>query len=227
MRLEQLEWIRTYAPIIYFDKKEPFFPVKVGVTLFNAPGVSPSFPREIDFIDVSLQQVIEYAIYWDYDIQHLYELEHVWIYIGRDGEVLDCEASFHGRFIKGLLKDKHNLEHSTHVKLYSQPGKHAFSPIIELFELLPDLKTSTYAHAGWEGLIVTDLFKGIYSTSAEKNVMVYRYLQQFKFKPSMEFTAYEIPEEIYVSWDELFQEIPHRIEERLQDIGKGRYNGQN
>lgn len=95
--------IQAYAPYLYFDKHEPFFPVRVGVTIFEREGASPSFRRSFSFRDPRVKKIIEYAIYWDYDIQHLYELEHVWVYIGHEGEVIDCEASFHGKYLKGLL----------------------------------------------------------------------------------------------------------------------------
>jgi len=210
--------LKKYAPSIYFDRNEPFFPVKVGVTVLTGPEASPSFPRKFDFKDPKLQSVIEYAIYWDYDIQHLYELEHVWVFVGHDGEVLDCEASSHGRYMKGLLKDRSNLDNGTHVKLYSQPGKHAFSPLVELFELIPNLYTCTNENAGNMGLIVTDAFKGVYESNAEIDRVVEQYLQTFRFVPSMEFVPYMIPEDLYVPWSELFVEIPKRIEERIVEI---------
>jgi hypothetical protein len=36
---------------------------------------------------------IEYAIWWDWDIGHLYELEHVWVYLDADRQVIRGEAS--------------------------------------------------------------------------------------------------------------------------------------
>ncbi|HEY8422781.1 MAG TPA: hypothetical protein VIL05_13740 [Thermoclostridium sp.] len=75
------EIVKRYAPIIYFDEREPFYPIRTGCTIFTRPGPSPSFRREICFNSEYIKYVIEYAIYWDFDIQHLYELEHVWIYV--------------------------------------------------------------------------------------------------------------------------------------------------
>ncbi|MBW7460502.1 hypothetical protein K0U00_41210, partial [Paenibacillus sepulcri] len=152
------EWISKYAPYIYFDNNEPFFPVRVGVTVLEEAGPSPSTRRIFEFEDPQVKYLIEYAIYWDYDIQHLYELEHVWIYVGHDGEVVDCDASFHGRHFKGLLHDRSNLVDGTHVKLYSQPGKHAFLPQPDMFYLLPELMTCTYETAGRRGLLITGPF---------------------------------------------------------------------
>ncbi|WJH33505.1 hypothetical protein N6H14_26225 [Paenibacillus sp. CC-CFT747] len=111
------ETAQKYSPYLYFDRSEPFYPVRVGVTEIRTEQASPSFPRKLSFVDPNLDLIVEYAIYWDYDIGHLYELEHVWVFVGKSGEVLDCEASFHGRYLKGLLKDRSNLADHTHVIL--------------------------------------------------------------------------------------------------------------
>lgn len=213
-----IELISKYAPYIYFDQKEPFFPVRIGATVLEETGDSPSFRRSFSFEDPKLKYVIEYAIYWDFDIQHLYELEHIWVYVGHDGEVLDCDASFHGRYFKGLLNDRSNLLDETHVKLYSQPGKHAFLPREDMFQLLPNLMTCTDEDAGIRGLIITGPFQGIYTTDDETNLMVERYLQKFRFKPSLKFVEYRIDPKLYVTWSELHKEIPGRIKDRLEEM---------
>ncbi|NSW91112.1 MAG: hypothetical protein HPY74_10665 [Firmicutes bacterium] len=214
------EIVKKYSPYIYFDENEPFFPVKVGYSIFDKPGESKSFNRKIEFDTDSVDFAIEYAIYWDYDIQHLYELEHVWIYIDKNEKLVDGEASFHGRYLKALLKDKSNIEDETHMRVYSQPGKHAFFPKPEYFELIPDLRTATYERAGNSGLIVTSIFKGIYETNEDINRMVEDYLKKFKFKPAMRFRKYVIPDNIFITWEELFIEIPQRIADRLEEIRK-------
>src|SRR5262249_22202428 len=89
-----------YAPILRFDANEPFLPLAAGYTIFRADGLSPSTTRQIalatpDRPDATL--AIEYAIWWDWDIGHLYELEHVWVYLDDQGRVVGCEASWHGR----------------------------------------------------------------------------------------------------------------------------------
>lgn len=212
------EFIKKYAPYIYFDQKEPFFPVKVGWTILETPGPSPSFPRELIFDRQKIKCVIEYAIYWHFDIGHLYELEHAWVYVDHQGQVADCEASFHGKYLKGLLKDKSNLEGGTHVRLYSQPGKHAFAPLYQLFELLPDFETATFEDAGRDGLCITRVAKGRYDTNEETDRMIRRYLQQYKFRPSLEFERYVIPDDLFVPWPVLDDEIPNFIAAKLEEI---------
>ena len=210
--------IIKYAPYIFFDQKEPFFPVLVGTTVFEKSGLSKSFPREIRFFNDKIKTVIEYSIYWHFDIQHLYELEHVWIYIGNNEEVYDCEASFHGKYLKGLLKDKSNLIAKTHVKLFSQPGKHAFLPRADMFDLIPNLYSVCCEDAGNAGLIVTDVGRGRYKTNEEINNMVHDYLKRYRFIPTMKFEKYILQESIFVEWFELCNRIPDMIKNKLQDI---------
>jgi len=218
-----LEIVIKYSPYIYFDENEPFYPVGVGYSIFRSPGQeSPSFRRKIEFDAGVVDFAIEYAIYWDYDIQHLYELEHIWTYIDKNGKLVDGEGSFHGRYFKALLKDKSNIEDETHLKVYSQPGKHAFIPDPEIFELVPNLRTATYEEAGKSGLLITKILEGRCKTNEEINMMVKEYLSNFKFRPSMRFKKYVIPDNLFMPWEELYMEIPRRIEDRLEEIRRSR-----
>ncbi len=214
------DMVKKYAPHIYFDEKEPFYPVYTGYTVFDKTSDSPSFGRRINICKPDIQYAIEYAIYWDFDITHLYEMEHVWVYVDRNGAVADCEASFHGRYLKGLKRDRSNIEDGTHVRLFSQPGKHAFSPDEELFWLIPDMESCTQEGAGSDGLIVTDLYRNRYETSEEINKMVEKYMQRFRFKPSMKFVRYELESSKFMSWGELDIKIPELVRLKLEEIKK-------
>lgn len=205
-----------YAPQILFDLNEPFYPELIGITIFKEDGVSNSFNRDIVLGD-EVEMVIEYAIYWHFDIQHLFELEHVWIYIDIEGKVCDAEASFHGAFFKGLLRDKSNLD-GTHVKLYSQPGKHAFMPQKDIFYLIPNLYEVNNELCGKDGLIVTDVGRGRYKTNDAINSLVKEYMARFKFTPTMEFKKYVLPNDIFVEWSELYDKIPQMIEKKLSEM---------
>ncbi|SEA82255.1 hypothetical protein [Paenibacillus sp. 276b] len=214
---EMLETAISYAPVLMFDRNEPFYPDFVGVSILDQSGPSPSFQREIHFPVEAVQYVIEFSIWWDYEIGHLYEMEHVWIYVGHDGEVVDCEASFHGRVLRGLLKDRVNVV-GRHVCLYSQPGKHAFSPIPVVFELLPDLYSAAGANAGCDGLLVNEMFKGYFQTNEEIDASVRSFLQTKAFVPSMEFEEFLLEPSLFMPWQQLFTMIPERIESRLREL---------
>ena len=90
-----------HAPLIWFDDAEPFLPQAVGYTVLRRPGHSPTFERFLR-LDVpggrTAAAVIEYALWTDWDIQHLYELEHVWSYVDEAGRLIHAEASWHGEW---------------------------------------------------------------------------------------------------------------------------------
>jgi hypothetical protein len=158
-----LDLARRYAPRILFDAREPFFPRWIGVTRLDRPGPSPSFRREL--LPPIGGFVMEYAYYWDWDIQHAYDLEHAWVYADADGSVSDAEASFHGKYLKAFMRCPGGRAEGPDAGLaagdpeppllYSQPGKHAFSPLPEVFRLLPDCDAATREAAGEAGAEAT------------------------------------------------------------------------
>lgn len=217
MMVIDMSTIQKYLPYIYYDKQEPFYPREVGYTVFSETGRSPSFDRVIHIPD-GVAFVIEYALYWDFDIGHLYDLEHVWVYVDNNGLVMDAEASFHGRYLKALLKDKSNVEDGTHIRLYSQPGKHAFLPHVVFFQLVPHLMEATDEMAGNDGLVVADIFKGQFKTDDHIDKMIQSYMARYKFRPSLEFEKHTINPSIVVPWDVLKYEIPIYIRAMLKEI---------
>jgi hypothetical protein len=211
--------ITKYFPYLYFDREEPFFPRRVGYTVFDSSGPSPSFRREITFKTAAVKSVIEYAIYWDFDITHLYDLEHVWVFVGWDGAVADCECSFHGKYLKGLLDQGGNLEDQTHVRLFSQPGKHAFSPLAQMFQLLPDFWDATTVNVGRDGLCVTEnIARGRYRTNPEIDGKIREYMQIYRFRPMLKYQKYVPPPELFAPWPVLDREIPEMVNQKLGEI---------
>ncbi len=85
-----------YAPLVWFDATEPFLPLAAAYTIFRADAPSPSMERAVVLVTPEhplATSAIEYAIWWDWDISHLYELEHVWVYLDDQGRVVGSEAS--------------------------------------------------------------------------------------------------------------------------------------
>ncbi|MEK8132803.1 hypothetical protein WMW72_33475 [Paenibacillus filicis] len=213
-----LQLAELYAPTMYLDEHEPFKPIRVGISYLEEKGPSPSFARQLNFEPEQVKGVLEYAVYWDYDIQHLYDLEHVWVNIGHQGEVVRCEASFHGKYFLGLLPDRSNLEQETHVKLLVQAGKHAFSPIPELFQLHPDVPAFTDERAGVGGVLVPDMFTGSFAADERLNELAEQHLRTFRFQAANRYWKYEWPDGIFVTWQQLKHEIPVRMNELLRRI---------
>lgn len=216
--MNEVELCCKYAPIIMFDEREPFLPVRVGYTIFREKvSTSSSFPREIVLSDGE-KFCIEYAIYWDWDIGHLYELEHAWVYVDSEEKVSRVEASWHGRY---NTMENVEIREETHPVLYSQPGKHAFAPNPSWFEPKERFALSCTQEAGIGGLLVTKLFEGKISKSLDEDELVLQYLSRFAFTPSFNFNKeFRFTKEHFYPWEEVDKWIPKRVKEVLENIKK-------
>ena len=203
-----------HAPIICFDEREPFFPSVVGYTVCRESVTSASFPREIQLGD-NIAYAIEYAIWWDWDILHLYELEHIWVYVDREGNLVDAEASWHGRYHQMLDENNQLPLQDGRLVLHSEPGKHAFAPSRRW---LIQRKAKTLAccgvHAGKMGVHVTPLFEGIIDQCAPlHNRLVHSWLERRQFEPTYDFSnTFELRQIVFVPWQHLVAWIPTRVQ---------------
>ena len=212
-----------YKPTLYFDKAEPFDIKGMGVTVFHEPGKSPSFRRTIEFDPETVEFAIEYAVYFDYDIQHLYDLEHIWIFVSRNGDVVDAEASFHGKYLKALALNCGETISGQHVELYCQPGKHAFLPQGNLFRLIPDWNSSCNRFAGSDGLLIADMFEKELSATPGLNNKIEKYIKtNFSFSPTLQFESKDLDDALFMPWKALKQIVPGRIEHEIMRINDSR-----
>lgn len=215
---ENLEVLKKYQPVIMLDKKEPFEITAIGCTLFRETERSKSFPKRKVVVEETTNFAIEYAIWYDYDIQHLYELEHVWVYVGHDGQVIKVEASFHGKYLNMVDLDtgKPVLEKDTHPVVYAQPGKHAFVPDYRVIKMIPDWQESCMEKAGIDGVLVQDMFENQIHTDEELQKLTELYIRErFGFEPSMEFEPLILKEEWFMTWEELKISIPDRVNSQI------------
>jgi HAD superfamily hydrolase (TIGR01549 family) len=204
-----------YAPIICFDSAEPFLPLAAGYTIFRADGPSPSFPRLVRLAleSAPADLAIEYAIWWDWDIGHLYELEHVWVYLDATGQVTHAEASWHGGF-HSMQQDGRLACEGDRVVILSEPGKHAFAPTSEWYaERRARRRSDQRELAGMGGVLVTNLFQGlILSCTPRNNTLVRTYLSQHAFTPQWDFgQRFGFTPQQLVPWSELQAWIPPRV----------------
>lgn len=212
-----------YAPIIQFDEREPFLPLVAGYTIFRADADSPSFPRRIELSatgQAPATKAIEYAIWWDWDIGHLYELEHVWVYLDDDEQVVRAEASWHGTYYDMSVDGELALT-DQRLQLYSEPGKHAFAPVIGwLEERSRRTRRSCTRLAGIGGVHITPLLQGIITCKTPMaDRLVHTYLQRRAFEPSYDFSqVLPLPVEWLVPWPALFEWIPGRVAWRVDEL---------
>lgn len=217
------ELAALHIPILKFDAREPFLPLAVGYSIFRDGGPSASFPRTIN--PGPDEVAIEYAIWWDWDMSHLYELEHVWIYLDSSGSPVRAEASWHGEFRPMGSNGSLPLE-GGRLSLFSEPGKHAFAPSPEWYREREKLNRWLCCRgAGTRGVHVTQLFTGLIDTkSPQADKLVQAFLRTHAFVPTYEFNrALRITSERLVPWPKLFQWIPERVSylsEGLQELAR-------
>lgn len=219
--------VRRHAPIVWFDGAEPFVPQAVGWAVLRQSGPSPSFERylTLDIPDVGrAAAVIEYALWTAWDIQHLYELEHVWSYVDADGELLFAEASWHGGF-GALVQEGQLSRDGARPVAYAQPGKHAMAPTPEVFTRF-DVLRARFARAcgpeaGDDGMIVTPVMKGRLQPSKRTDALANGFLRQRAFVPTWRFERRW--DALSVSWlsiDDLLDSIPRwlgQVAAQLED----------
>lgn len=214
-----------YAPILRFDAREPFLPVSAGYTIFCETGESPSFRqgRKIDLTPPDgprAEFAIEYAIWWDWDIGHLYELEHAWVYLDAQLNPVWVEASSHGAYASMILENGSIPLEGAHPQLYSQPGKHAFSPTPHWFEMFRDMVfAETSAHAGRGGVLVKREYARQVAKTPAADRRVSAWLREKAFTPTLQFTqSLHIPPEMLVPWPVLDTWIPRRVNWWLEQL---------
>lgn len=211
----------AYKPVIMKDKKEPFEITAMGYTVFKETKRSDSFPKRIVKVDESDRYAIEYAVWYDFDIQHLYELEHVWVYVGSDGSVRKVEGSFHGKYLNMVDLDtgKPLLHGGVHPVVYTQPGKHAIVPDPRVIRLIPGWMESCLEEAGEAGVLVQDMFRDKIHTDDKLQEKTERYIREnYGFVPSMEFEPFTIEDSGIMTWEELKETIPLRVNKQIEKI---------
>ena len=216
-RPDDLEIARRHAPVVYFDLAEPFLPDLVGYAVVRRPGPSPTFDRYLDLRTPDGHRataVIEYALWYDWDIQHLYELEHAWAYLDAAGDLVHAEGSWHGEPIPLLRGGRVSAEGGRPLA-YAQPGKHALSADPALFS----------AHDGYRELVrreaderagggfhVGPLVEGALRTSARRNGLTRAYLHTRAFAPTFRFERrWDGADGPLVPIDDLIEAVPRRL----------------
>jgi hypothetical protein len=208
-----------YAPLLRFDAREPFLPLAAGFTIFTADGPSPSMQREARLSPPGQPRAsaaVEYALWWDWDIHHLYELEHAWIYVDDQGQIVRVEASWHGEYRAIPLR----LEDGRAV-LLSEPGKHAFAPNPDWFRrrAWESRRVETLAVAAHACVLVNAMFAGQIRQRVFDQTLVRSYLVQQAFEPAWDFSkTFTFRPEWLVPWPVLKEWIPRRVNVLLERL---------
>lgn len=217
-----------HAPIVWFDDAEPFLPQAVGYAVLREPTHSPSFER---FLHLRVPggrtaaAVIEYALWTDWDIQHLYELEHVWSYVDGDGRLIHAEASWHGEWAPLVQAGRLSAEDDRPVA-WAQPGKHAMAPdpgaftSIDAYRLLVAQEARPPARGG---LLVVPMMDGRLHRTARADGLARAYLHTQAFEPTFRFgRRWDARLAPFEPVERLIEGIPARIRAVLRRLAAER-----
>jgi putative hydrolase of the HAD superfamily len=220
-RPDDLEIARRHAPVIYFDLAEPFLPDLIGYEVVRRPGPSPTFDRYLDLRIPGGRRasaVIEYALWYDWDIQHLYELEHAWAYLDAAGDLVHAEGSWHGEPIPLLRNGRVSAEDGRPVA-YAQPGKHALSAEAAVFSAHDGYRELVRREAqdrAGGGLLTGGLVAGALRTSARRDSLTRAYLHTRAFAPTFRFERrWDGADARLMPVEELIGAVPGRLRAEL------------
>lgn len=218
-----LKRVRQHAPLLQFDKLEPFLPLVAGFTLFETSAPSSSFKREI-VLPKNCAYAIEYAIWWDWDIQHLYELEHLWVYLDKDDQLILAEGSFHGSY-HTLETNEGIPSKNNRLVAFSEAGKHAFAASPEqLKNLRPVTNICCNEQAGSGDVLIKDFYADSITANPVAQRMCKRYMKAHAFTPSYDYSQQiDLAKLPLWPWEELNAWIPQRVNtwlDRLMETPK-------
>jgi hypothetical protein len=203
---------QLHAPILRFDMREPFLPLAVGYSVFRELAQSPSSKFTIDPVSGI---AIEYAIWWDWDIQHLYELEHVWVYLNKDEQLVKVEASAHGSLFPMVKQDGTLPLENERIIIYSEPGKHGFAPDRDgLLARAERTNLSCGERAGNGGIHTSNPFgaTAFGEPTQSEHQLANRYMQQLAFTPTYDFSQlFDLQSVPFITWGQFAEWIPRRI----------------
>jgi hypothetical protein len=100
-----------------------------------------------------------------------------------------------------------------HPVVFSQPGKHAFSPSPHWFRMFRDMVfAETSANAGEGGVLVKQMYSGQIAKTSGADAQVTAWLREKAFLPTMNFNRlFYVAPEMLVPWPVLDAWIPWRV----------------
>lgn len=208
------ELAAKHMPVLLLDSNEPTRPLVLGYHFYRQVG--PSVSSKFRIAPPEEGTVIEYAIWYDWDIQHLYDLEHIWVHLDAKGEPVRVEGSMHGLRVSmdtgtGLPEMRGNQP-----ILYVEPGKHALwvtdYPMRFIARRMIDRVCGL--DAGAQGIHMGNIFaaNGGYKATERDHDLAMQIMKRAAFKPTYDFSrsSEDYPPTL-VPWPALADWIPQRM----------------
>ncbi len=179
-------------------------------------------------------KIIEYAVFYLSDISHIYDLEHVWVYLdGKDKPIL-VKGTQHGMVVHLYDSPEKMKFKGTHPLLIVSPGKHAH--YTNRNQLHREILKRVNQNPGTGGLYPIQFFtpktwEKLRKVYPGKRKIHHYYQKNYAITPSFRFSKYLIPRRKnhkkygrIVPWCHLEREIPEIIHNYLEKIKSTPWN---
>lgn len=209
---------RKHQPVLCIDLNEPSPPLVMGYTVLRQAGVSASSKFAIS--PPPDGAVIEYAVWHDWDIQHLYDLEHIWVHVESNGGVSRVEGSMHGSRVAMDTGNGLPEMRDTRPIMYCEPGKHAVWARARPMSFIAGamIRDACGRDAGAQGIHLGNRFadSGAYMATGFDHRLARLAMRRAAFVPSFIFNSPETP--ALVPWPTLAAWIPNRMQALIADL---------
>ncbi len=198
------------------DTREPYDPLVMGYSVHRQAAASPSSTHQLAAEGGVL---IAYAIWYDWDIQHLYDLEHIWVRLD-GGRVTEVTASFHGQRVPMDLTGGLPALQGDRPVIFAEPGKHAHwaDPVAMRLRSGVVLQRACGSGAGREGVHRANRFyeAGSYGVTRLADRLARLKMMRDSFTPSFRFVPASQPE--LIPWCQLEATIPDRVKRCMDQL---------
>lgn len=203
-----------HQPLLLLDALEPALPLAFGYSLYRQAGPSASSKFHLSPPDGGV--VIEYAVWYDWDIEHLYDLEHVWVHLDATGDLVRVEGSMHGLRVAMDAGSGMSEVRDGRPVLYVEPGKHALWAVDKPMQFMARamITRACGPDAGSQGIHIGNMFAANegYTATPLTHQLASRIMARAAFEPSFDFSrsSDEMPPAL-MPWAVLAAWIPERM----------------
>lgn len=212
------EYVKNFYKKLYFDR--PFRFSKIFYNRFMNVSMQINNGWKLSYAT----RVLEYAVFYESDIGHIYDLEHVWVYLDGKNQIIGIKATRHGMISVQYPTPASIRYYKGHPIMFVSPGKHSYytNPSQMQKKYLSHacnrpctsiLDIHFFFRPEW------DMIKKHYPG---KNTIKIAYQNHYCFEPSFRFTKYMIPHSgygsIFTPWSDLEKEIPTLLINFLKKI---------
>jgi hypothetical protein len=171
-------------------------------------------------------RVLEYALYYYTDIQHVYEMEHCWMYLDGNDQLIGAKGTRHGVYMTLYPNAKSIKYHKEHPILYVSPGKHEMGSDVSMFNF-QILDAACSIGAGRVGVYrfyfapreeLLPIAKLKIRKKIDKLYIIQQFQKKYAFHPALHWKKCRIMTPYLAPWEVLAKKVPQYVYEFLDQL---------